>query len=327
MTTHIRPDGDAVGSVVALQAAIEQAAQHAGRDCAVELMLLSEAGELFEFLLPKQYLILGKDITEKQIDTGKLDEYDLIIVADTSAPQQLPGLGDYLLERTENAPRTGKDVLVIDHHLAGGKIGSCRLIDSQASAAGEIVFDLCREAGWPIEGKIAEGIFVAVATDTGWFRFESTSSRTFAIMSDLVKAGVRPDKMHQRLYQNYSPQRLRLLSMTLGTMELHCQGRLAVMHITCQMLAESGTSRPDIEDIVNEPMQIGSVLAVLLLIELDDGNTRGSLRSKELLDVSAVASEFGGGGHARAAGLTVKDNLQAAREKVVEAIKAKLEML
>jgi len=298
LTTHIRPDGDAIGSLVALKDILDASAAKESRNGTTQILLPDPAGPIYQFLLPSGVWYLNSDRTQQQIDANSLDEFDLIIIADTSSKSQLPALYDYLLRRRNNT-------LVIDHHASGENLGSCRLIDSTAAAAGEIVFRLASHAGWHISPSAANALFASIATDTGWFRFENTSPETLSISSHLVERGAVPNILYEKLYQNDPPQRLRLIAASLHTLELHENNRIAVMRITRKMLADCSADRSLIENIVNLPMQIGSVLASILFVEQDDGKTRASLRSKRDLDVNRIASQFGGGGHARAAGVTL----------------------
>lgn len=323
LTCHARPDGDAVGSLVALQRMILAAARESGRSCEVQILFLTNLPQNYQYLVEGKPWIYSQNLTEEQIKEDQLDEFDLIIVADTSAERQLPGLGEYLIERGEKARQTGqKQVLVLDHHLATDGIGSCRIINAQASAAGEIVYLMCRNAGWPLDEKTAEALLVAIGSDTGWFRFENSTPEAYKIAAELIGVGVKPDQIYQKLYLNDPPEKIRLLALTLETLELHCQGRLAVMQITRETLIKSGARREHIENIVNEPQRIGSVVAVILLVELDSGETRCSLRSKAAVDVNAVARQFDGGGHARAAGLTISEPPAQARGKIIDAMSA-----
>jgi len=322
ITTHIRPDGDAIGSMTALKGIIEQLGRLKGHQRQVQLLLLSNSGENYMFLFCEKPWIWGSDLTPEQVAGGLLEQFDLIIVVDTSAVRQLPGISDYLVKRTENAGQTGKNVLVIDHHLTSDAIGNCLLVDPKVCAAGEIVFDLCRQLtpGEALNEGVACALLVAIGTDTGWFRFENSSARAFEIAGELIRAGAKADELYQKLYQNFPPERLILLGLTLETLELQYDGRLAVMQITREMLGKSRAKRSHIENIVNEPQQIGTVIAVVLLVEQEDGSTRVSLRSKSAIDVNAVARKFGGGGHARAAGLTIKADLPEARKRIILAM-------
>ena len=194
----------------------------------------------------------SNQIDPQPIAAADLDPYDLIIVIDTSAARQLPGLSDYLVE---NSPR----VLAIDHHLASDGIGAIQLIDSAVAAAGEIIFNLAHAAGWPLDETAAAALFVALSTDTGWFRFENVSTQTYDIAGALVAAGARPHLIYQKLFQQFPPARFKLLALTMQTLELFCDDRLAVMHITRDMLDRTGAKRSHIENIVNESQQIASV--------------------------------------------------------------------
>ncbi|MBN2209819.1 MAG: DHH family phosphoesterase [Sedimentisphaerales bacterium] len=312
-TTHARPDGDALGCLGALESGIH--AVHT--PVQTQLLLLTPCPDHYRFLLGQDPWVMGQNLTEEQVKTGRLDEFDLIIVADTAAKRQLPGIGDYLTAR-----KTG--VLVFDHHLSHDSIGAVRVIDTSAAAAGEIVFALFQAGGWPIGPFIADALFTAIATDTGWFRFENVHTDTLTIAGQLIACGARPDVLYRRLFQEFPPERLKLQARMVETLELHENNRLAVMHITNDMLRETGARRSYIENFVNEPMQIGAVEAVLLLVEQEDATTRASLRSRCNLDVNAVAQVFGGGGHARAAGVTLNEKLPIAREILLAAMKAAL---
>lgn len=313
LTSHIRPDGDAIGSLVGLQQIIKalnpQAQAH--------LLLLNKCPDHYQFLLTEEPLVWDQELNEAKVKSGALNDYDLIVVADTSAVRQLPGIGEYLQQRRQ-------PVLVIDHHLSGDKFGSINLVDTSAAAAGELVFQLSQQAQVTLDPTAATALFVAISTDTGWFRFENTHPQSLMIAGQLVGLGAQPDKIYQQLFQNFPPERLRLITMTLETLELHCDGQLAVMHITNEMLKRSGAKRSHIENLVNEPQQIGSVIATMLVVEQDDGSCRVSLRSRERIDVNALANRFNGGGHARASGLTLHEPLPAAREKILAAMKAAL---
>jgi bifunctional oligoribonuclease and PAP phosphatase NrnA len=318
ITTHVRPDGDAVGCVAALKRLIGLSAQRAGRSCNVQMLFLSYIPENYQFLLSEPPWILGTDIKPEQIEQGELDSFDLIVILDTSAPRQLPDLDTYLKRRE-------KPILVIDHHLAGDDLGTCQLINTDAAATGEIIFDLAQHANWPIDKNIAAALFAAISTDTGWFRFSNTTAHTYEITSQLVTAGANPALLYRNLLESYPPERVRLLTLALDSLELLCGNRLAVMNITKEMLAQSGADRTLIENIVNEPQQIASVVVSVLLVERDDGTTRASLRSLDPVDVSAIARQYGGGGHAQAAGVTLDVPIPQARQKLIEAIAKALE--
>ena len=313
LTTHTRPDGDAVGSLAALKLLIEQAKLREQRSCKVELLFLGKIPENYEFLLDEEPWREKGDVSLEDLDTKRLDGFDLIIVADTSSAKQLPGLFDYF--RGRSGP-----VLVIDHHLDGDEFGDFRLVDTSAAAAGEIVFNLSRFAGWFLDEKSATALFAAISTDCGWFQYDNTSTDTFRIAGELVAYGVRPRKLYQKLYQNFPPERLKLLAQVLNTLEMYCDNRLAVLHISNEMLTGCGAHRTLIENMVNESQQIGSVEVSILLVEQEDGSTRVSFRGRGELDVNTIARQFGGGGHAKAAGATVEAGLEKAKADIIATI-------
>ena len=313
ITTHVRPDGDAIGSAGALKRIIRQNAQRRQKNCTVEAFFLSNIPDNYQFLLTEPSLIMGQQIDQEQINTGQLDRFDLIIVLDTNSKQQLPSIADYLTARS--AP-----VLVIDHHLGEAALGSHHLINQDAAATGQIVFDLACHARWTIDQTAAADLFAALATDTGWFRFQNASASAYACASKLIHAGAIPNQLYRQLFESFPPERLTLLAMTLATLELHCDDRLAIMHITNDMLAQSRAKRSHIENIINESQQIASVIVSVLLVEQDDATTRASFRSLGPLDVNAIATQFNGGGHAKAAGATLNIPLTQARQNIIKAI-------
>ena len=313
LTSHVRPDGDAIGCLVGLREMLE-----AGQPGRTQVLLLSEPGDQYVFLLEKPYWVLGRDVTEEQVKAGRLEEFDAILVVDTSAVRQLPGIGDYIRQRH-------RGVVVIDHHKGNEPIGEVRVIDTGAGAAGELVYELGRRAGWQVNRVAAAAIFVAISTDTGWFRFENCAPRTLKIAGELVAAGAQPDELYHQLFQNFPPARAKLVAEALASLELFADDRLAVMQITNETMQRLGAKRSHIENIVNEPAQIGSVLVTILLVEEKDGNTRVSLRSRAVVDVNELAQRFGGGGHARAAGLTRSEPLPVVRALLIREITKMLE--
>ncbi|MBN2063667.1 MAG: DHH family phosphoesterase [Sedimentisphaerales bacterium] len=314
VTSHIRPDGDAVGSVIALSRSLSAQARLDNRNITCQTLFLSSAGEPYRFLLDQQDKVIGENFTEEQLTAEYLDAFDLIIVVDTRSARQMPAIGDYLLQRTEK----GKPTLAIDHHLSGDAIGTCQVIDTDASAAGEVVYRLCRAADWPLDRKALEAIFTAICTDTGWFHFQNTNATALHIAAELVSGGVAVDKIYQQLFQNHTPAKVLLISQALQSLQLLSNDRLAVMSLTQADLKKCGADRGMIENIVNEPMQIGTVEASIMCVEMEEpGKTRFSLRSKQYLDMNAIANTMGGGGHARAAGLTIAEPIEEAKAIVI----------
>jgi phosphoesterase RecJ-like protein len=263
--------------------------------------------------------ILGNDITQEQLMAGEYDACDLVVIVDTDSRVQLPGLAEWLMK-----VRADKKVLVIDHHVTGDGLGDVQLVEPEAAAAGEIVFDLYKAAGWSITERVAEAIFIALSTDTGWFRFGNADSRIFHTAAELINAGARPDLIYRRLYQGFSPSRLRLMVRMLEHLELYEEEKIAIQYILRRDFDETGSSGPDTENLIDECQRISTVEAAVLLVELSDGRFRCSLRSKGVVDVRAIAQKYGGGGHTLAAGVTLDGPLEAAKKLVVEEIAAQL---
>jgi len=315
VTTHLKPDGDACGSVAALCEAL----QGIGKDVAA--LMPSGVPPWYEFVfLERRPAVLGEDITAQELAAGRLGRFDLVVVVDTASYAQTRGLEAFLKEN--RGP-----VLVIDHHLSSDGLGDVRLVDSTASAAGLIVLELARFAGWGLSEAMAQALFVAVATDTGWFQFANTDARTYRACAELIEAGARAPQLYQRLYQNLSAERLRLMGAMLGTLELHFEGRFATARILRSHFEQTGACYVDTENLVNECHRIGSVEASALLVELEDGRIKCSLRSKGHIDVSKVAERLGGGGHRAAAGMHLPGPVEEAQQCILREMTAIFESL
>jgi phosphoesterase RecJ-like protein len=210
--------------------------------------------------------------------------------------------------------------LVIDHHITADGLGDVELIDTTAAAAGLIVYDLLKCAGWPLTEKIARALFVAVATDTGWFHFANTDSRTLTVAAELTGAGAKPSQIYHDLYQNFSPQRFRLMAAMLTSLELHFDGRFAVVRLSRQDFERTGAAHKDTENLIDECRRIGAVEVAALFVELKDGRIRCSLRSRGAVDVRQIAQKFGGGGHKMAAGTYLPAPLDNAKKLILDLV-------
>ena len=312
LTTHTRPDGDACGSIAAMCDILTSLGKK------VNPIFLSPLAGWYEFLFEQKPPILGNDITAEQLNAGYYDHCDLIIIVDTNSYIQLPLIDEWLR-------KTHKPILVIDHHVTSDGIGTVELIDTTAAAAGQIVFDLFRYAKWPISSKIAEAFFVSLSTDTGWFRFSNTNSRVYRDAADLIEAGAMPAKIYQRMYQNFSLARLKLMVTMLNSLELHFDGRLAMQVLMWADFERTGSTGRDTENLIDECQRISSVEVAALFVEMKDGKFRCSLRSKGNVDVAKIASSFGGGGHKNAAGVTLPGTLEQAKKLIFDAVAGQFE--
>jgi phosphoesterase RecJ-like protein len=242
----------------------------------------------------------------------------LIIIIDTNSNSQLPKLEEYLKQAE-------KPVLVIDHHVTADGLGDVELVDTTAAATGIIVLDFIKYANWPLTEKIAQALFIAVATDTGWFQFSNTDARVFRSCADLIDAGADPVQIYHDLYQNYSLSRFKLMAAMLNTLELHFDGRYAAQHLTMQDFEQTGAAYSDTENLIDESRQIGTVEVAALFVELKDGRIRCSLRGRGAVNVCQIAQKFGGGGHKMAAGTYLPGPLQNAKQLINAEVEKQLQ--
>lgn len=307
LLTHVHPDGDGLGAMIALS----QAARAAGK---------TAQPMIFEWV-PWRYTFLFKELGEETIRyTDAFDEHakkaDKIVILDTSSRSQL---GD-LAEKLE--PLRDK-ILVIDHHVTNDDVGAVQWIDTSAAAVGVMTLELLDALDWPMDDLSNLALATAVVSDTGWLRFSNTDNRCLQAMARLVQRGVKTDELYRRIYECDRPERLRLLQRILASLELHCDGRLAVMAIRKKDFAETGARPDETENFVNEAMRLADVEVAILLTEPPEGapndeNIRVSLRSRAKVDVAKLAKQFGGGGHARAAGLRENTNLDDLKARLIQ---------
>ena len=312
ITAHIRLDGDACGCI----AAMDDVLRDLGKK--VKLLVLSPIPEWYRFLFAENLPVLGEDVSLEQLKQGRFAEPDLIMVIDTNSYSQLPQFDEYL-------KHAGRPVMIIDHHSTADGLGDVELTEQDAAATALIVFDLLKCAGWPITEKIAQALFVAAATDTGWFQFNNTDSRVFHCCAELIDAGANPSQIYYDLYQNYSHQRFKLMAAMFSTLELHLDGRFATQHILLRDFEKSGASHKDTENLIDECRRIRTVEASALFVESKDGRFRCSLRSRGAVDVGKIAQKFGGGGHKMAAGLYLSPPLENAKNLILTEITQQFE--
>ncbi|MHC4498789.1 MAG: DHH family phosphoesterase, partial [Planctomycetota bacterium] len=279
---------------------------------------LSEIPEWYESLFAEKVPILGRDVTLDQLKQGQLAQPDLIMIIDTNSYSQLPAFDEYLKQND-------KPVLVIDHHITADGLGDVELIDTTAAATGLIVCEFFEFAGWPVTENIAHALFVAVATDTGWFHFANTDTRTLTIAAELTDAGAKPSQIYHGLYQNFSPQRFKLMAAMLTSLEIHFNGRFAAVQLSQQDFERTGAAHKDTENLIDECRRIGAVEVAALFVELKDGRIRCSLRSRGAVDVRQIAQKFGGGGHKMAAGTYLPAPLDNAKKLIIAEIQEHLQ--
>ena len=291
ITSHVRPDGDSLGSSLGLYWLLR------ALDKDVEVIMRDPAPHSYQ-KLPGTDAIRVTPSVDRQ--------YDAVFVIECSDIDR-PGLID--LEK--------QFVVNIDHHSTTELFGTINWIDSTASAVGEMIYNLCKATGVRVTTEIAECVYTALLTDTGSFHYSNTTERTFKIASELVRIGVRPAKTAEAIFGNYQWPKIELLSQVLATAKRDDTGHVAWMQQTLVMQNQTNASEEDADGFVNFPLAVGEVDAVALLKECAPGVYRTSLRSKGDVNVAKVAEQFGGGGHRNAAGCTLKGNLDEVEKQLV----------
>ncbi len=304
LVSHVRPDCDAVGSELALAGMLEQL----GKD--VWIVNAFAVPPNLRFLDPQRKLKqLGVDV-----QAGQLDSREVIVVLDTTAWVQLGAMAEVI--RASKALK-----MVIDHHVSEDDLGAELFKDGEAEATGRLVLEAGEALGVRFTPEIAQPLFAAIATDTGWFRFASTGAETFRAAARLLEAGAQPDRLFKDLYETESLARLRLTGRTLARTQTELGGRLIYTWVERGDFEATGALPSDTEDLINMTLTVGGTEVALILVETKSG-FKVSFRSRCELDCSRIAEQFGGGGHRRAAGAQLREPLATGREKVLAVVRA-----
>jgi len=304
MTTHVRPDGDGLGSLAALLEAMTAL----GKD--VRVVLPSAPGPMYLFLHGlDRFEVLDRDVTPDRLPV----DWDLLLIVDTCTWAQLGPLEPLVHNYAGR-------IVVIDHHQTRDDLEHVGLVDAGAAACSPMVLRLLEAGGAAITPTMAESLFVSLASDTGWYRFPNVTPEVFRLAAHLQELGADPDGVYERLYQSASPGRMRLLGEALSTLTISPEGDVACFWVSGEMFRTAGAEQWDTENLINETQTIAGIVVSILLVEQEGGAIRVSLRSKRDVDVASVAASFGGGGHARAAGCTLTGPLPEARRAVLDAV-------
>jgi phosphoesterase RecJ-like protein len=296
--SHVRPDGDALGSQLALALALQQL----GKDVRV----WNEDGMLEKYsFLPRAELLTKPPAAGQDVDVA--------IALDTAIQNRL---GTAL-----EAIRSAKTWINIDHHPSNPAYGDLVYVDPTSPATGQILFELMKSERLPMNREIAENLYVAVSTDTGSFQYPNTTARTFEIAAELVRTGIDVGRISQQLYENYPRRRIELLRELLRTMRFEGGGRVASFSLSLKTAAKLGVLPEDNEGLIDHIRAIRGVIVAVFFEELAEGKVRVSMRSKsEAVDVCAICQKFGGGGHTLAAGARVRGTLAEVEQRILEAI-------
>ena len=294
ITTHVRPDGDGIGSSLGLYWLLRS--------------LGKEAEVVLRDKIPPAYEILpgAEEIKQTSAVNGKYDAVFVIECSDLARP----GIGNLENQFTVN----------IDHHSTSEHFGTVNWIDSTASAVGEMIYNLCKAIGGRVSKEIAECVYLALVTDTGSFHFPNTTDRTLKVASELVKAGARPSKISETVYNSYEWSRIELMRQVLATVKRSADGHIASLRQSLEMEKSSGATDGDNNGFVNMPLAAKDVVAVCYMREVQPGAYRVSLRSKGDFNVAKVAEKFGGGGHKNASGCRVTGDWNERETEILNAL-------
>jgi len=302
LTTHVKPDGDAMGSIAALRR-----------------WLLAEGKQVETIVptpVPVRYAFLDPGAAVKvaghEVDPETLEPPDLVCLVDTGTWQQLAGV--------EAIVKGARRVLVIDHHRTQDVPAQAAIVDADVAATAILVHDLLVEAGAAIDAETATYLFSGLAMDTDWFRLPTSGAETLRLAASLVEAGAKPHFLYEQLYWNNDLAKMRLLGLAVAGLRPALGGQVMVMCLTQAMFRQTATEADDTENLINECMKVRGVQVGVMLTDGGTGEVRVSLRSRPGTDILRVAERFGGGGHRYAAGARVPGTLDEVEAQILAAV-------
>ena len=303
ITTHVNPEGDAIGSSIALALILKKLGKKVVV-CNTDPVPMN-----------MQFLPYSKKIKqEKTIE----NRFDAMFVLDC-------GNKDRVGLFKNGAMPSPPPIVNIDHHITNEKFGYINYIDAKATATGDIIYRLAKALKVKIDKNIATAIYTTLLTETGSFRYSNTNSGILRVSAELIDTGINPWRIGQQIYETNTFQRLKLLGMLLDEMEIDSTGKIAWVTITSAHYAATSTTVEDVEDFINFPRSVKGVEIAILFRESKEDLYKISFRSRGTIDVTRLALKFGGGGHKYAAGCTVKGSLNEVKEKVLHAAAEEME--
>lgn len=306
LTSHIRPDCDALGSELGMAGLLQQLGKQ------VQIVNGHPTPPSLAFLDPSEQIqVLGEHISPSQIQA------DCLIVLDTSAWAQLGPMAEVL--RHFHGTK-----LVIDHHVGEDALGAEFFKDTSAEATGHLIANLVKHRGGVMTKAMATALYAAIATDTGWFRFGSTTAETYRVVAELVEAGAEPAAIYGDLYEQDTLGRVRLRGRILDRVGTELDGQLAHTFVRKEDFAETGSVPSDTEDVINQTLAIAGTKLAFIMIEQLKGGFKCSFRSRCHVDCNRLAGSFGGGGHRAAAGAFLEGELGEVQRRLLEACRAAL---
>ncbi len=291
--SHAAPDGDSVGSSLALYNYLINQSKN------VKVIIDDDVPYIYEFLK-------GADKIER---VNGNDGFDLALVLDSSDTDRLGKSSKYLSDKT---------IVNIDHHKSNDEFGTYNIVDTNAAATTEIIYDFLETLNVKIDKAIAECLYVGIVTDTGRFQYSNTTAKTHMIAEKLINLGVEPARIFMSVYQNNSKEKIRLVAQAIKSLEFYCDDRISSMVLTEDDFIKTGAKDEDTEGIINYGRDIISVELSLLFKESSDNKVKVSFRSKDNIDVNIFAGKFGGGGHKSAAGATIHGDIDTVKRSVLD---------
>ena len=305
LTSHIRPDCDALGSELGMAGVLESLGKE------VTIVNGHPTPPNLAFIDPDRKLKhLGTDIQAEQ-----LNEFDVLMILDTSAWAQLGPMSDVI--RSSSALK-----MVLDHHVSEDELDAELFKNTTAEAAGRLVVEAAEQLGVTLTPEIAKPLFAAQATDTGWYRYNSVTGDAFRIGAQLVDAGAVPQDIYSELYEQDTLERVKLRGRILAKTVTELDGRLAHTYVMMDDFESTGALASDTEDVINLTLGIAGVQVAVILVEQETGGFKISFRSRTDVNCSELAAMFGGGGHKAAAGAFIEEPFETAQKKVLDEVRA-----
>ena len=303
LTSHIRPDCDALGSELGMAGILETLGKE------VTIINGHETPPNLAFIDPARRIkTLGVDLKLDEIP-----EHDVLVILDTSAWAQLGPMGEVV--KTTPAHK-----IIVDHHVSADELGATPYKDPESEATGRLITELAGRLGVELTPEIATPLFAALATDTGWFRFGSVSAGTYQTAAKLMDGGADPTWVYAQLYEQETLGRTRLRGVILSRFRTLHDGRLAHTYVRKSDFLDTGAHPSDTEDAINQGLAVAETQVAAILVEQTSGGFKISFRSRCHVDCSKVAEQFGGGGHKAAAGAFIDEPFETAQAKVVKAL-------
>ncbi|HEX3451106.1 MAG TPA: bifunctional oligoribonuclease/PAP phosphatase NrnA [Isosphaeraceae bacterium] len=305
VTTHVRPDGDALGSEVGMAGLLRQK----GKD--VRVVNASPTPPRYDFLDPDSTLF---EHFGHKVQPEELADRQVAVILDLSSWNQLGDMASFIRQFPGSR-------VVVDHHVSEDDLGARVFKDSTAEATGILVMKAIAALGGSLTPEVANALLTAIAMDTGWFRHSNTRSRTLRAAAELVDAGAKVDGLYRQLFERNTLSRVKLMGETLGGMKTDLGGKIAYATISKDDLHRTKAIPPDSEDLVDFTVSLRGVEVGMLFIEQARGGVKVSFRARNGLDCSLLAAKFGGGGHREAAGATISGTMPEVVDRVLETVR------